>query len=107
LNVLSREDEDGCRAMQKIIRDSHEPQHVKPALRRRGWQLFRALLDRKIIEITRDGIRVNVELQDDFSLDETLSLYLVDTTKLLQTAGGARLLPSLSTPSTHDESARQ
>src|SRR5205814_1139445 len=83
LNVLSREDEDGCRAMQKIIRDSHEPQHVKPALRRRAWDLFRALLDRKIVEITPERIRVNVELQEDFSLDQTLSLYLVDTIKLL------------------------
>ncbi len=91
LNVLSREEEDGCRAMQKLIRDCHEPQHVKPALRRRGWELFRALLDRKIIEITRDGLRVNVDLQEDFSLDETLSLYLVDTIKLLQAPAPAAL----------------
>ncbi len=88
LNVLSR-DEDGCLAMQRLIRDSHEPPHVKPALRRRGWELFRALLDRKIVEFEpkeegrKRRIRVNVELQDDFSLDETLSLYLVDTVRLL------------------------
>src|SRR5688572_13797755 len=88
LNVLSR-DEDGCRAMQKLIRDSHEQPHIKPALRRRAWELFRALLDRKIIEFGpkepghKRRIRVNVELQDDFSLDETLSLYLVDTIRVL------------------------
>jgi superfamily II RNA helicase len=88
LNVLSR-DEDGCRAMQRLIRDSHEQPHVKFALRRRAWELFRALLDRKIIEFgprepgRKRRIRVNIELQDDFSLDETLSLYLVDTLRVL------------------------
>jgi superfamily II RNA helicase len=51
LLVLGR-DGDGCRAMQRIIRDSHETEHRKRALRKRGWQLFRALVDRKIVEIT-------------------------------------------------------
>lgn len=88
LNVLSRED-DGCGAMQKLIRDSHESQHVKPVVRRRAFELFRALLERKIIEFgpkepgRKRRIRVNVELQEDFSLDETLSLYLVDTIRLI------------------------
>jgi superfamily II RNA helicase len=91
LNVLSRQG-DGCAAMQKLIRDSHEPPHLKPALRRRGWDLFRALLDRKIVELVpetgrKSRIRVNVELQDDFSLDQTLSLYLLDTIKLLPRDG--------------------
>ncbi|HEX7860272.1 MAG TPA: DUF3516 domain-containing protein [Verrucomicrobiae bacterium] len=89
LNVLSRENEDGCAAMQRLIRDSHEPAHVKPKLRKRAWELFRALLDRKIIEFgpkepgKKRRIIVNVALQEDFSLDETLSLYLVDTIRLL------------------------
>jgi superfamily II RNA helicase len=91
LNVLSRPD-DGCVAMQKLIRDSHEPQHAKAALRHRAWQLFRGLLDRKIIEFgprvpgKKQSIRVNVELQEDFSLDQTLALYLVDTIKLIDPA---------------------
>ena len=89
LNVLSRPG-DGCRAMQKLVRDCHEPEHVKPALRRRGWELFRALLDRGIIELISEGkssrIQINVDLQEDFSLDETLSLYLHDTLKLLDPA---------------------
>ena len=91
LNVLSRA-EDGCAAMQRLIRDSHEPQHVKPNLRKRAWELFRALLDRKIIEFgpkvsgRKRRILINVTLQEDFSLDETLSLYLVDTIRLLDPA---------------------
>ncbi|MGH7958513.1 MAG: DEAD/DEAH box helicase [Opitutaceae bacterium] len=113
LLVLSR-DGDGCRAMQRIIRDSHETDHRKRALRKRAWQLFRALVDRKIVEIlgarvsrspsevkavpitpesdaagtravpgSTRKLRVNVELQDDFSLHQALSLYLIDTLPLL------------------------
>ncbi len=88
LNVLSRPG-DGCRAMQKLVHDCHESDHTKKELRRRGWELFRSLLDRKIVEIVPDAesrehrIRLNIQLQEDFSLDETLSLYLLDTIKLL------------------------
>lgn len=91
LLVLSRET-DGCRAMQKIIAASHETAAKKKALRRRAWQLFRALVERGIVEILPKGergpegrkVRVNVELQEDFSLHQALSLYLIDTLPLLE-----------------------
>jgi hypothetical protein len=87
LNVLSRQG-DGCRAMQKLIRDCHESPKQKQAHVKRAWQLFRSLVDRKIIEFipkTEDGsyLRVNVELQEDFSMDQELSLYLLDTIPLM------------------------
>src|SRR5204862_664504 len=50
LNVLSRPG-DGCRAMQRLIASSHESPNAKKAHVKRAWQLFRSLLDRKIIEI--------------------------------------------------------
>ncbi len=83
LLVLSR-DEDGCRAMQRLIRACHETPHRKKALRRRAWQLFRSLLERGIVEWippqpSGRKLRVNVELQEDFSLHRALSLYLIDT----------------------------
>ncbi len=87
LNVLSRPG-DGCRAMQALIHDSHEPPRAKPAHFRRAWQLFRSLVERKIVEIvprTPEGakVRVDVELQDDFSMNQQLSLYLLETIPLL------------------------
>ena len=87
LNVLSRKG-DGCRAMQKLVRDCHETPRQKQAHVKRAWQLFRSLVDRKIIEFipqTEDGsyLRVNVELQEDFSMDQALSLYLHDTLPLM------------------------
>ena len=83
LNVLSREG-DGCAAMQRLIRDCHDTPKQKKEHTKRAWQLFRSLVERKIVEFipkTADGayLRVNVELQDDFSMDQTLSLYLLET----------------------------
>ncbi len=54
LNVLSRQG-DGCRAMQRLIRDCHESPKTKVAHRRRAWQLFRSLVDRKIVEFIASG----------------------------------------------------
>jgi superfamily II RNA helicase len=87
LNVLSRRG-DGGRAMRRLIRESHEPDRAKKAHFRRAWQLFRALVQRGIVEFvprTEDGakLRVNVDLQDDFSMDQALSLYLLETIPLL------------------------
>lgn len=87
LNVLSRPT-DGCSATQALIRSSHEMPKTKRALTRRAWQLFRSLVERKIVEFipqTADGakVRVNVSLQDDFSMNQTLSLYVHDTLPLM------------------------
>ena len=87
LNVLGRKG-DGCAAMRQLIRDCHETPKAKKAHAQRAWQLFRSLLDRKIVEFvpeTEDGVylRVNVELQDDFSMNQVLSLYLIETIPLM------------------------
>ncbi|MEI7729900.1 MAG: DUF3516 domain-containing protein [Verrucomicrobiota bacterium] len=92
LNMLSREG-DGCRAMQRLIKCCHDAPKARAVHRQRAWQLFRSLVERRIIEFiprTEAGahLRVNVALQDDFSMDQTLSLYLLDT------------IPFLTTPST-------
>ena len=83
LNVLSRAS-DGCAAMRQLIRDSHGLDRSKTTHLRRGWQLFRALVTRGVVEIVPrqpegSRLRVNVDLQDDFSMDQTLSLYLLET----------------------------
>ena len=152
LNVLSRNG-DGCRAMQQLIARCHETPRQKQAHIKRAWQLFRSLLDRKIVEFIAPGtrlspaaaasnvapssegevrnksesvvrsfpetpgsagvppasqkpktetrrrdasaprnygpgegerkLRVNIELQEDFSMDQALSLYLLDTIPLV------------------------
>jgi hypothetical protein len=100
LNVLSRPG-DGCRAMQRLIRESHEPEGAKAVHRRRGWQLFRALVARNVVEIverTPEGasVRVHLDLQDDFSMDQTLSLYVIETLPLLEAESPTHALDVLT-----------
>ena len=87
LNVLSQ-DADGCAILRDIIRRCHDSPKLKEAHTKRAWQLFRSLINRAIIEFiptTASGakLRVNLSLQDDFSMDQSLSLYLLETIPLL------------------------
>src|SRR2546427_11285404 len=64
LNVLNREG-DGCRAMRELIARSHESPKQKQAHIKRGWQLFRSLFERGILEIlpkTTDGVHLRVNV---------------------------------------------
>ncbi len=102
LNVLSRPEEDGCRAMREIIRSSHETGSAKKQHRARAFELFRALVDRKIVEILpkREAsgrrVQVNVSLQVDFSLNHALSLWLIDTLALLDPESETHALDMLT-----------
>ena len=84
LNILSRET-DGCRAMRNLIKDCHESAASKKQLNHRAFMLFRSLVEKKIIEFVKpvapgySHLRVNMDLQDDFAMNQPLSLYLVDT----------------------------
>lgn len=89
LNVLSRPG-DGCRDMRNLIHVCHDSPHQKERHRTVAFQMFRSLVDRKIIEFTdmdpqtrRRGLRINVNLQEDFSIHHALALYLIDTVKLV------------------------
>lgn len=100
LNVLGRPG-DGCGAMRQLLRDCHETERAKAALRRRAWQLFRPLVQRGIVELNPPDapgrkLRVNVDLQEDFSMDHALSLYLLDTIPLLDPASPDHHLDLLS-----------
>ena len=84
LNILSRET-DGCRAMRNLLKDCHESAASKKQLQHRSFQLFRSLVEKNIVEFVKpvapgySHLRVNMDLQDDFSMNQPLSLYLVDT----------------------------
>lgn len=84
LNILSRET-DGCKTMRNLIKDCHESAASKKQLQHRSFQLFRSLVEKKIVEFVKpvaegySHLRVNLDLQDDFAMNQPLSLYLVDT----------------------------
>ena len=87
LSVIQREGRlrDGCRGLARIIRASHGT----PVERRRhgqhAWTLFKSLVGAGVVrKVPRDDGRgerfeVNAELQVDFSLHNTLALWLLDT----------------------------
>ncbi len=100
LNVLSRSG-DGCRDMRTLISDCHNTEASKKSLRKKAFQLFRALVERNIIAIDPElgatqKLGVNVELQEDFSLNQTLSLYCIDALGMLNTEEDAYPLKLLS-----------
>jgi hypothetical protein len=66
----------------EISDHARESDTSKKKLRKTGFQLFRSLVDRKIIEL-KPELRINVDLQEDFSLHHALALYLIDTIALL------------------------
>jgi superfamily II RNA helicase len=81
LEVLGREGTRNCDALRDLIRRSHETAVQKRRHGKQAFRLFRSLRDRGIVEL--NPLRVNVDLQQDFSLNQSLSLYLIDTLKLL------------------------
>ncbi|MCH7228490.1 DEAD/DEAH box helicase [Haloferula sp. A504] len=103
LQMLSREDEDGCAAVRKLVRDCHETESGKAALRRRGFELFRALVEGRVLEIIPAGERTGPakvllqdRLPDDFSMHQTLGLYLLETLPQLDPEDGDYALNVLS-----------
>lgn len=86
LNVLSRTNEDGCAALRSIIDHAHETPTQKKNLRKSAFALFRGLVEGKVLTIIpreeRTGlakVKLNVELQEDFTMNQALGLYLIET----------------------------
>lgn len=89
LNLLQSdpfEQGDGYRRLVTLVLRSHEREYVKRQNLKRAAEAFRTLVRANILHVFRRGedpggvrVRVSPELQRDFSLHQTLSLYLVET----------------------------
>ncbi len=92
----------GYRRLVLLIARAHGSTNQKRQLRRTAATLFRTLRRAGIIEVALDEtarhplVRVSGELQHDFSLNHTLSLYLVETLNLLDKAGESFALDVLT-----------
>jgi len=86
LSVLGRE-HGGCGAMKQLVRDSLEPKAQKRRHGQHALVLLRSLWQAGVIDFRTaeegGGVRVNQELQRDFSLFHALGLYLVDAVERL------------------------
>ncbi|MGZ3418903.1 MAG: DEAD/DEAH box helicase [Polyangiales bacterium] len=76
LNVLQRPRGGGCKAIIRLVRDSHETPKDKQRLRTHGLALWKSLVDAGIVDEHR---QLHIDLQDEFSLNQSLALWLVDT----------------------------
>jgi superfamily II RNA helicase len=88
VNVLSREEDGGCMALAHLVKASHERPAHKRALGRTALEMVKSLKEADILDITHDdeGRRrfvVNTDLGEDFSIHHALSLYMLDTAKML------------------------
>ncbi len=87
LDGAYRRGEDGCGVVETLIRESHESRKQKFSHARHAIRLFRSLASAKILETVREEgrrlVRVNTDLQEDFSLHHVLSLFVFDVVRKL------------------------
>ena len=88
LNVLDRPG-DGCAAMKHLLLNNHEPRTRQRTHVRRAISVFRSLVDAEIVEILEEpdylgrSVRVNLDLQDDFRLNQPLGLFAMEAVLVL------------------------
>jgi superfamily II RNA helicase len=79
LELLGRR-EHGCREVARVIHRSHERRAQRRIYGREAKAMFESLAEAGLIEVDPDtkAVRVQVDLQQDFSLHHALSLWLID-----------------------------
>ncbi len=83
LNVLDRPG-DGCAALRRLLTDNHEPRRRQRAHIRRAISMYRALVDAGVVEMLPEPddegrtVRVTIDLQDEFALNQPLSLFAME-----------------------------
>jgi superfamily II RNA helicase len=86
LSVLGRPS-GGCRAMKDLVKSSLEAPGKKRHIKKHALELLRSLWQAGIIEFRSaadgGGVRLNAELQRDFSILQALGLYVVDAVERL------------------------
>ena len=91
LNLLDRppvhgefEQPGGCEAVRGLLQDNHETRKAQRGHIRRAISMYRSLLDAEVVEHLdtpdEDGrtVRVTVDLQDEFALNQPLSLFALE-----------------------------
>ncbi|MFP6606718.1 MAG: DUF3516 domain-containing protein [Myxococcota bacterium] len=103
----------GYPVLLELIAHNHEDESRRRELRREGAVLFRSLRRAEIIDVCQNATTgrpqavVSAELQRDFSLHHSLSLYLTDAVAALDTASETFALDLLSIVESILEDPRQ
>ncbi|HTW07667.1 MAG TPA: DUF3516 domain-containing protein [Acidimicrobiales bacterium] len=94
LEVLDRPG-DGCAAMKQLLVDNDEPRPAQRRHIRSAISLYRSLLAAGVLERLSEPdelgrrVRVTVDLQDDFALNQPLSLFVLEALPRLDTGSGS------------------
>ena len=101
LNVLDRPG-DGCTAMKRLLVDNHEPRSRQRRHIRKAVGVFRSLVDAEIVEVLDRAdelgrpVRVNLDLQDEFRLNQPLGLFALEAISVLDSEAPDYHLQALS-----------
>jgi superfamily II RNA helicase len=101
LNVLDRPG-DGCGAMRSLLVENHDPRPQQRTHIRRAISMYRSLLRSGVVERLdepdEDGrrVRVTVDLQADFALNQPLSPFVLEAVSRLDRASPSYALDVLS-----------
>lgn len=88
LNMLDRPG-DGCAAMRQLLRDTHETHKRRRGHQKRAIAIFRSLVEAEVLEFLDEPdeldrqVRVTIDLQDSFALNQPLSLYALEAIEAL------------------------
>ncbi|GAA1467377.1 DEAD/DEAH box helicase [Microbacterium thalassium] len=82
INVIGRGG-DAFSNVRSLVFDNHQPRAEKYALARRALAIFRTLVAAGVVESTADGIRLTVDLQPNFALNQPLSPFALAAIELL------------------------
>ena len=101
LNVLDRPG-DGCAAMKRLLVDNHEPRSRQRRHIRKAVGVFRSLTDAEIVEVLDEPdergrpVRVNLDLQDEFRLNQPLGLFALEAISVLDSEASDYHLQAIS-----------
>jgi superfamily II RNA helicase len=112
LSVLDRAG-DGCAALTRLLTDNDEPRPAQRAHIRRAVAIYRSLRAAGVVETLAEPdelgrrVRVTVDLQDDFALNQPLSPFILEVLPLLEPGSGTWALDALSVVESTLENPRQ
>src|SRR5690606_12127316 len=104
LNVIGRGGEphgggrggDAFAEVRALVEDNHEPRARQRELARQALAMYRTLRTAGIVEQTGDGIRLTVEVQPNFALNQPLSPFALAVIELLDPESPGYALDVLS-----------
>lgn len=104
INVIARGG-DVFAHVRSLVFDNHEPRARRYELARRALAIFRTLVAADVVEVADGRIRLTVDLQPNFALNQPLSPFALAAIELLDPAPPASAPPASAVPASAAEVA--